>query len=88
MREVPAAEFNRNFGVYRELVRQEPVAVMADGHAAGYFISAPDYEELQRLKAKARRVRRIEELTEEEIEEMTATRMSPEHDHLNSLLDE
>jgi hypothetical protein len=33
-------------------------------------------------------VRRIADLGEAEIEEMAATRMSPEHDHLNRLLDE
>ncbi len=88
MREVPSTEFTRNFGVYREVVQREPVAVLSHGRPTGYFISALEYAELQRLKAMSRRVRRIEELTEDEIEEMAATRMSSEHDHLNSLLDE
>jgi prevent-host-death family protein len=88
MREVPTTEFTRNFGVYREIVQREAVAVTSHGRPTGYFISALEYEELQRLRAKVRRVRRIEEFSEEEIEEMAAIRMSPEHDHLNSLLDE
>jgi prevent-host-death family protein len=88
MREVPSTEFTRNFGVYREVVQREPVAVLSHGRPTGYFISAHEFEELQRLKARSRRVVRIEDFTEEEIEALAASRMSPEHDHLNSLLDE
>jgi prevent-host-death family protein len=88
MREVPTTEFTRNFGVYREVVQREPVAVTSHGRPTGYFISALEYQEFQRLKAMSRRVRRIEDFSEEEIDEMAATRMSHEHDHLNSLLDE
>ncbi len=88
MVEVPTTEFTRNFGLYREVVQREPVAVLSHGRPTGSFISALEYEELQRLKAMSRRVRRIEELSEQEIDQMASTRMSSEHDHLNSLLDE
>lgn len=88
MREVPSTEFTRNFGLYREVVQREPVAVLSHGRPTGYFISAIEYEEMQRLKALSRRSVRTVDLTEEEIEEIAATRMSPEHDHLNSLLED
>jgi len=88
MREVPATEFTRNFSRYREIVQREPVAVMTHGHATGYFISAVEYEEVQRIKAYARRSRAITDLSKEEIDEMLAGEMSPEHNHLNALLDE
>lgn len=88
MREVSATEFARNFGQYREVAQREPVAVTSHGRPMGYFISAVEFDELQRLKALVRRSRAVAELTEAEMEAMAAARMSPEHDHLNALLDE
>lgn len=88
MREVPATEFTRNFGQYREIVQREPVAVTSHGRATGYFISAVEYEEWQRLKIFARQSMAVADMSKEEIEQMAAGRMSPEHDHLNALLDE
>lgn len=88
MREVPAAEFTRNFGQYREIAQREPVAVTSHGRATGYFVSAMEFEEMQRLKALTRRSRAVADLSKEDIERMTAARMSPEHEHLNALLDE
>lgn len=88
MREVPATEFARNFGQYREIAQREPIAVTSHGRATGYFVSAVEYEELQRLKALARRRRAVADMTPEEIDQMTAGRMAPEHVHLNALLDE
>ena len=88
MREVPSTEFTRNFGVYREIVQREPVAVLSHGRPTGYFISAIEYQEFQRLKALSRRSIMTVDLTENEIAQIAATRMSPEHDHLNSLLED
>lgn len=67
--------------------QREPIAVTSHGRATGYFISAPEYEEMQRVKASARGSRAIVDMTAAEIEQMTQGRMSPEHDHLNALLD-
>jgi hypothetical protein len=49
--EVPATEFARNFGRYSEVAQREAVAVKAHDRITGYFISAHEYEEHQRLKA-------------------------------------
>ena len=87
MREVPATEFTRNFGHTREIAQREPVAVTSHGRATGYFVSAVEFEEMQRLKTLARRSRAVADMTKEEIEQMAASRMAPEHDHLNALLD-
>jgi prevent-host-death family protein len=87
MREVPATEFTRNFGQYREIAQREPVAVTSHGRATGYFVSAVEFEEMQRLKAYARRSRAVVDMTKDEIEQMAASRMAPGHDHLNALLD-
>jgi prevent-host-death family protein len=88
MREVPATEFTRNFGLYREVAQREPVAVTSHGRPTGYFISAVEYEEMQRLKALARRPRAITDLTEAEIEAVSASRMGSEHDRLDALLED
>jgi prevent-host-death family protein len=72
MREVPATEFARNFGQYRDIAQREPVAVTSHGRAMGYFISAVEFEEMQRLKAFARRSRAVADLIKEEIDQMNA----------------
>lgn len=87
MREVPASEFAKNFGVYHKVVQREPLAILSHGRPSGYFISTIEYEELQRLRARAGRSRGLEDLSEADIDEMTSQRMAPEHDHLNRLLD-
>ena len=87
MREVPATEFTRSFGQYREIAQREPVAVTSHGRPTGYFVSAVEFEEMQRLKTYARRSRAVADMTKEEIEQMAASRMSPEHNLLNALLD-
>jgi prevent-host-death family protein len=87
MREVPATEFTRNFGRYREIAQREPVAVTSHGRATGYFVSAVEFEEMQRLKASSRRSRAVVDFTPEEIDQVTAGRMSSAHDHLNALLE-
>lgn len=88
MQEVSATEFTRNFGRYREIAQREPIAVTSHGRATGYFVSAVEYEDLQRFKAVARRSRAVIDLTQDEIDQITTGRMSPEHEHLNALLDE
>jgi prevent-host-death family protein len=88
MRQVPATEFTRNFGLYREIVQREPVAVTSHGRATGYFVSAVEFEDLQRLKAMAHQSFATADLSKEAVDEIAAGRMSPEHDHLNSLLDD
>lgn len=88
MREVPATEFTRNFGLYREIVQREPVAVTSHGRPTGYFVSSVEFEALQRYKAMVERSFATAELPEEEVREIAAGRMSPAHDHLNALLDE
>lgn len=87
MREVATTEFTRNFGLYREVVQREAVAVTSHGRATGYFISAVEYEELQRYKRLARQTFATADLSKEDIDAIASGRMSPEHEHLNALLD-
>jgi len=88
MKQIPASEFARNFGQYREAVQREPVAVTNHGRTTGYFVSAVAFDEYQKLKAMARRSYKVSELPKSFIDVLAATRMNPAHDHLNALLDE
>jgi PHD/YefM family antitoxin component YafN of YafNO toxin-antitoxin module len=88
MIEVPATEFAKHFGRYKELAQREPVAITSYGRTTGYFMSEPEYAEYQRLKARARRVYHVSELPESTILALASARMSAAHEHLNKLLND
>jgi hypothetical protein len=83
---VPAAEFSRNFGRYKLQAQREAVPVSSNGTLAGYFVAPHEYEELQKLKGMRRRFQTAE-LSDEEAERISSSRMDPRHDHLNALLE-
>lgn len=88
MTEVTATEFAKAFGRYKEEAQRQPVAITSYGRVSGYFVSAHEYEELQRLRAFERRVHRIKDLPAEIADAIRDSKMNPAHDHLNALLDE
>lgn len=88
MATIPATEFAKNFGRYRELVQREPIAVTSHERVTGYFVSPAEYEEYLRLKAMASKATAVEELSEATIRAIAASKMDARHTHLNSLLDE
>lgn len=89
MIEVPATDFVRNFGRYRDAAQRQAVQVKAHDRVAGYFLSAHDFEEFQELKARAGRWSlAVEELDDETIATIAASRMDARLDHLNALLDD
>lgn len=88
MTTVTATEFAKAFGRYKEEAQREPVAITSYGRVSGYFVSAREFEELQRLRAFERRVYGIKDLPVEIAEAIHGTKMNPAHDHLNALLDE
>ena len=88
MSAVTATEFAKSFGRYKEEAQREPIATTSHGRVSGYFISAREFEELQRLRAFERRVHRISDLPAEIADAIEGSKMSPAHDHLNKLLDE
>lgn len=87
MPQVAATEFARNFGRYREEAQREPVAVVAHNRVTGYFLSARDFEEYQRLKAAAPTALAVEELDAAALRALAASRMNPRHESLNDLID-
>jgi PHD/YefM family antitoxin component YafN of YafNO toxin-antitoxin module len=88
MTAVTATEFAKAFGRYKEEAQRAPVAITSYGRVSGYFVSAREYEELQRLRAFERRVHRIKDLPAEIAEAIQNSKMNPAHDHLDALLDE
>jgi PHD/YefM family antitoxin component YafN of YafNO toxin-antitoxin module len=85
---VPASEFSKNFGRYRDLVQRETVAVTNHERVTGYFVSTIEYDEFVKLKAMATRALAVEELSEETIKAIANSKMDSRHDHLNALLDD
>ena len=86
--DVPATEFARDFGRCREEAQHEPVAVQSHGRTAGYFVSAREFQNYQRLKERAGEAVAIEELDAEVVEALRRAVADPRHDHLNALLDD
>ncbi len=88
MAAVTATEFAKSFGRYKEEAQREPVAITSYGRISGYFVSAREYAELQRLRAFERRVHRIKDLPAQIAAAIKASRMDATHEHLNALLDD
>ncbi len=88
MKIVPASEFSKNFGRYREMAQREPIAVTSHERVTGYFVSSAEYEEYVRLKSMLPKAYAVEELSQETIQAIAASKMDARHNHLNSLLDE
>ncbi len=88
MIEVPASEFAKHFGRYRDIAQRESVAITSHGRTTGYFMSEHEYSEYQRLKALARRVYHVSELPDETIAAFRSAEMDPAHDHLNKFLND
>jgi PHD/YefM family antitoxin component YafN of YafNO toxin-antitoxin module len=86
MIEVPATEFAKHFGRYKEIAQREPVAITSHGRTTGYFVAEHEYAEYQRLKAMSRRALHVSELSDATAAALADARMNPAHDHLNALL--
>jgi PHD/YefM family antitoxin component YafN of YafNO toxin-antitoxin module len=88
MTAVTASEFAKNFGRYKEEAQREPIAITSYGRTSGYFLSAHEFAEYQRLKTLARRAYHISELPTEIADAIERAEMNPAHKHLDKLLDE
>ncbi len=86
MARVTATEFAKNFGRYREEAQREPIAITSHGRTTGYFVSAHEYAELERLRAYERRAYRLEELPDDVFAAIASAKMDPRHDELDVLL--
>ena len=73
---VTSAEAQKNFGRYREQALEEPVVVTQYGKPSVVIISAAEYE---RLKELDRRVMRLDEMSDRDIEQMAEAEIPPEY---------
>jgi PHD/YefM family antitoxin component YafN of YafNO toxin-antitoxin module len=83
-----ATDFCRNFATWQRRAHREPVEVRHHDKPVGYYISAEDYERVQRILMASRRAYHPSELPEHLVKALDQGRMDPRHDHLNVLLDE
>ena len=82
---VTSAEAQKNFGRYRERALAEPVVVTQYGKPSVVIISAAEYE---RLKELDRRVMRLDNMSDAEIEEMLDSTVPPEQRYSISEIEE
>ncbi len=78
---VTAAEFQKNFGQYREKAQQGPVTVTSYGRESVVLVSVGEYK---RLKSHDREALYVWELSDEEIEGIAKAEAPPEaarYDH-------
>ena len=87
-KKVPATEFAKNFGEYRDHAQREPVEVTNHGRATGYFISPDVFNELLLLRKLSRRAIRVVDLPKETIDAIRKARVPRKYNYLNALLDE
>jgi prevent-host-death family protein len=73
---VTSAEVQKNFGQYREQALGEPVVVTQYGKPSVVIIAAAEYD---RLKELDRRVMRLDEMSDAQIEEMVTASIPREH---------
>ncbi len=85
---VAATEFCRNFATYQRRVQREPIEVRSHDKVTGYYISAEDYERVEQILTASRRPHHPGELPPHLKAAIRDARMSPEHNHLDALLDE
>jgi len=71
-----SAEVQTNFGRFKDMARAEPVVVTQYGKPAVVILDASEYS---RLKELDRRVMRLEDMSDAEIDEMLRSEIPPEH---------
>lgn len=86
MRQYTATAFARNFASIQDVVHKEPVAVTSHGRTKGFFISPEEYAEFEQLRAKARKVIKTGELSDETVRAIRESTMDSRHDVLNDLV--
>jgi prevent-host-death family protein len=68
---VPASEFSRNFGRYKDLATADRVVeVSSNGRPVGAFLSQTEYERYLRLRARETRTIRIDEMPDDLVRDL------------------
>lgn len=80
---VSSADFIKNYGTLADKALQEPVTITRNGRDRLVLISSEEYE---RMRRRDRRVIKVEDMSDEEIEEIMQQRVPEEYDYLNEEL--
>lgn len=80
---VSSAEFLKSYGALTDKALSEPVTITRNGRDRLVVLSVEEYE---RLKQRDRRVRRIEELTDAEMDAIAKADFPAEYAHLDDEL--
>lgn len=81
---ISTADFIKNFGTLADQALSEPVRITKHGRDRLVMVSAAEYD---RLKRRDRRVVRIEELTDEELELIAQAEVPAEFAYLDAELE-
>lgn len=85
MLKVTTADFIKNYGTLADRALSEPVTITKNGRDRLVVMSA---EEFERLKRRDRRVVRLEDFDEAEIELIAEGEVGPEFAHLDAEMNE
>lgn len=80
---VSSAEFIKNYGTLADKALQEPVTITRNGRDRLVLISSEEYD---RLRTTDRRAIKIEDLSDEEMQEIYQSKMSEDYAHLDEEL--
>ncbi len=83
MIQVPALEFQRNFGKYQDLAQREPIVITSHGRPAFVLMPAEEYAALMTVKKRAFMTAEAEA---EIIESVRRAEMDQRHEYLNELM--
>lgn len=81
---ISTADFIKNFGTAADKALSEPVRITRHGRDRLVMVSAAEYD---RLKRRDRRVARIEDLTDEELELIAQAEVPAEFAYLDAELE-
>jgi len=80
---ISSTEFLKNYETLSDKALAEPVTITRDGHDRFVLLSVEEYE---RLKRRDRRVRRIEDFTDQEMEAIAKAEVPAEYAYLDDEL--
>jgi prevent-host-death family protein len=81
---ISTSDFIKNFGALADRALSEPVRITKHGRDRLVMLSATEYD---RLKRRDRRVVRLEDLTDEELELIAQAEVSAEYAYLDAELE-
>lgn len=81
---VPATEFVRRPGRYKDAAKHEPIAVTSHGVPEVYLLSPADFEDFQRLKRREREAFHLKELPDDVVRAIVTAPIDPECEAFNS----